>query len=62
MSRQRTLDFHREGLATLWERLPDRWRQDVLAIYAQLIMRAAQSPPQAHERQGRKGMEERNDA
>jgi hypothetical protein len=62
MPRQRTLDFRREGLGTLWERLPERWRQEVLAIYAQLITRAAQQPPRAHERHGRNGREDRNDA
>jgi hypothetical protein len=59
MPRQRTLDFRRDGLGTLWPRLPERWRKDVLAIYARLIVRAAQRPSRAHER---KGTEERNDA
>ena len=58
MSRQRTLDFRGEGLGTLWERLPERWRQEVLALYAQLITRAAQQPRARH---GRHGREERND-
>ena len=55
MARQRPLDFRREGLGTLWPRLPERWRQEVLAIYARLIARAAQRPPQAHERGGTDG-------
>ena len=44
MPRQRTLDFRGEQLGKLWPRFPDRWRQEVLAIYAQLIARAAQRP------------------
>jgi hypothetical protein len=58
MSRQRTLDFRGERLGTVWERLPAQWRQEVLALYAQLITRAAQRPRERHERNGR---EERND-
>lgn len=42
MARQRTLDFRREGLAGLWNRLPERSRREALAIYARLIARAAQ--------------------
>ena len=61
MSRQRTLDFRGEGLGTLWERVPERWRQEVLALYAQLITRAAQQRPRTREQHGRYGMEERND-
>jgi len=58
MSRQRTLDFRAERLGTVWAGLPERWRQEVLALYAQLITRAAQRP---RERHGRNGKEERND-
>ena len=54
MPRQRALDFRRERLAMLWPRFPERWRQEVLALYAQLIARAAQRP------RGRT-REERND-
>ena len=61
MARQRTLDFRGEGLGTLWERLPERGRQEVLAIYAHLITRAAQEPPRAPARHERNGREERND-
>ena len=52
MPRQRTLDFRREKLGMLWLRFPERWRKEVLAIYAQLIARAAQQPPRAPEREG----------
>jgi hypothetical protein len=55
MPRQRTLDFRGEQLGRLWSQLPDRWRQDVLAIYAQLIARAAQRP------RGRRSAEEQTD-
>jgi hypothetical protein len=55
MPRQRTLDFRREQLGMLWPRFPERWRTEVLAIYAQLIARAAQRP------RGRRGAEERTD-
>jgi hypothetical protein len=55
MSGQRTLDFRHEKLGMLWPRFPQRWRTEVLAIYAQLIARAAQRPG------GRRGAEERND-
>jgi hypothetical protein len=44
MPRQRALDFRREQLGMLWRRFPERWRQEVLALYAQLIARAAQRP------------------
>jgi hypothetical protein len=62
MARQRTLDFRQEGLGTLWERMPEWWRQDVLALYAQLITRAAQQPPRAPARRERNVREEQNDA
>ena len=52
MPRQRTLDFRREKLGMLWPRFPERWRKEVLAMYAQLIARAAQRPPRAPERGG----------
>ena len=52
MPRQRALDFRRERLAMLWPRFPERWRQEVRALYAQLIARAAQQPPRAPERDG----------
>ena len=55
MPRQRTLDFRREKLGMLWPRFPERWRTEVLAIYAQLIARAAQRPG------GRRAAEERTD-
>jgi lauroyl/myristoyl acyltransferase len=42
MPRQRTLDFRGDGLGLMWDRLPERWRREVLAIYARLITRAAQ--------------------
>jgi hypothetical protein len=42
MPRQRTLDFRGEKLGLLWDRVPERWRREVLAIYARLIARAAQ--------------------
>jgi hypothetical protein len=52
MARQRTLDFRREGLGTLWDRLPERWRREVIAIYARLIARAAQRHRRADQEGG----------
>jgi hypothetical protein len=52
MPRQRTLDFGGERLETVWRRVPERWRTDVLALYAQLIARAAQRPRRAPTREG----------
>lgn len=52
MSRQRTLDFRHEGLGTLWDRLPERWRREVVTIYARLIARAAQRRRRAHQEGG----------
>jgi hypothetical protein len=52
MSRQRTLDFRREGFGMLWKRLPERWRREVIAIYARLIVRAAQRRRRADQEGG----------
>jgi hypothetical protein len=52
MSRQRWLDFRREGLGRLWDRLPERERHEVIAIYARLIARATQRRRRAHEDRG----------
>ena len=54
MPRQRSLDFRGEGLGTLWPRLPERWRREVMAIYARLIARAASRPQKAHTHGGTK--------
>ncbi len=55
MPQQGTLDFRGEQLGRLWSQFPEQGRQDVLAIYAQLIARAAQRPP------GRRSAEEQTD-
>ncbi len=52
MPRQRSLDFRREALGTLWPRLPQRWRSEVMAIYARLIARAAQRSRKAQNHGG----------
>ena len=52
MSRQRPLDFRREGLGKLWDQLPERGRHEVIALYARLIARAAQQRRRAYEERG----------
>mgnify|MGYP001585020267 CR=1 FL=1 len=43
MPTQTSLDLRGEGLRALWKRLPERCRQEAIAIWTQLIARAAQS-------------------
>jgi hypothetical protein len=43
MPTQTSLDLRGEGLRTLWKRLPERCRKEAVAIWTQLIARAAQS-------------------
>jgi uncharacterized protein HemY len=43
MPTQTSLDLRGEGLRALWKRLPERCRNEAIAIVAQLIARAAQS-------------------
>lgn len=43
MPRQISLDLRRERLGALWKRLPERCRREAVALWAQLIARAAQS-------------------
>ena len=52
MPRQESLDFRRERLGTLWSRMPKPWRDEVVAIYARLIARAAQRPREARQQRG----------
>lgn len=41
MPTQTSLDLRGEGLRALWTRLPERCRTDAIAIWTQLIARAA---------------------
>jgi uncharacterized protein HemY len=43
MAKQTSLDFCGEGLRTLWKRLPKNSRNQIIALVAELIARAAQS-------------------
>jgi predicted Fe-S protein YdhL (DUF1289 family) len=43
MQRQVSLDFRRDNLAVLWQRLPEGERQAVIEQMARLIARAAQA-------------------
>jgi uncharacterized protein HemY len=43
MAKQTSLDFCGEGLRTLWKRLPKNCRNQIIALVAELIARAAQS-------------------
>lgn len=52
MPRQGSLDYRRERLGTLWSRMPKQWRDEVVAIYARLIARAAQRPREADQQRG----------
>jgi hypothetical protein len=45
MPTQTSLDLRGEGLRALWRRLPERCRSKAIALFAQLIARAAQSTP-----------------
>lgn len=40
---QTRLDLRGERLRCMWKRLPDRCRAEAIAIWTQLIVRAAQS-------------------
>jgi hypothetical protein len=40
---QTSLDLRGEGLRALWKRLPERCRTEAIALWTQLIARAAQS-------------------
>jgi hypothetical protein len=52
MQKQTSLDLRAEGLRALWQRLPERCRAEAVAIWTQLIMRAARRSP------GKKGARE----
>jgi hypothetical protein len=41
MPRQISLDLRGDGFGTLWRRLPERCRRDAVAIWTQLVARAA---------------------
>jgi hypothetical protein len=41
MPRQIPLDLRGDGLRALWGRLPERCRRDAVAIWTQLVARAA---------------------
>lgn len=45
MARQTVLDLRAERLRTVWQQLPDRCRAEAVAIWTQLIMRAARRKP-----------------
>jgi hypothetical protein len=40
---QTSLDLRGEGLRAIWKQLPERCRTEAIAIWTQLIARAAQS-------------------
>jgi hypothetical protein len=42
MGRQQALDFRGERLAAVWMRLPPQCRKEVIALWMQVIARAAQ--------------------
>jgi hypothetical protein len=42
MARQQSLDFRGEQLAAVWKLLPPQCREEVVALWMQLIARAAQ--------------------
>lgn len=42
MARQRSLDFGGERLAAIWKQVPQRCRQQVVTLWAQIIAAAAQ--------------------
>ena len=41
MPRQMPLDLRGDGLRALWSQLPERCRRDAVAIWTQLVARAA---------------------
>ena len=43
MPKQRMLDLRREGLFALWQRMPERTRQEAVGLWARLIAQAAQA-------------------
>jgi|RhiMetdeSRZDD1v2_1073273.scaffolds.fasta_scaffold5111448_2 hypothetical protein len=45
MPKQTSLDLRGEELRALWKRLPERCRNEIIALVAELIARAAQSAP-----------------
>ena len=45
MPTQTALDLRGEGLRALWERLPEHCRKEAVALWTQLIARAAQNHP-----------------
>lgn len=45
MPRQTVLDLRAERLRALWERLPERSRAEVIALWTQVILHAARTSP-----------------
>jgi hypothetical protein len=43
MGRQQALDFRRERLVAIWKLLPQQYRKEAVALWMQLIARAAQA-------------------
>ena len=50
MPRQIPLDLRGEGLRALWSTLPERCRRDAVAIWTQLVARAAREPSNTTDR------------
>ena len=44
MARQQSLDFRGDRLVALWKLLPQQYRKEAVALWTQLIARAAQQP------------------
>ena len=42
MARQQSLDFRGERLAAIWKLLPQQYRKEAVALWMQVIGRAAQ--------------------
>jgi hypothetical protein len=59
MPRQMPLDLGGDGLRALWSRLPPRCRGDAVAIWTQLVARAARDRSDAPDTPDRREEEQR---